>query len=289
MGSYPKPLPDGLTIFTVLPQHLVERLLFHSEFTASDLSALRSAALIEGLYSLAHATEVTAAALVRTHPNGKALLGDKQPSETNISLLRYLQRLDGAATPSGPTEIWSCGRNDLGQGVRPDQEDQNSLTATYRVASEACEFEQQPAKLIIISAGSHHSAAVSELGTLHVAGANHRGQLGLGDLSPRSAWAPVLDLKWTRVAQVSCGLAHTVLLSWQGLVFVAGANEFGQLGLGDQVQETRFSKLNLSPASMIAAGNAHSVVLLEDGTAWGSGDNSRGQLGGRRGGNATVD
>ncbi|KAI0565808.1 E3 ISG15--protein ligase HERC5 [Gracilaria domingensis] len=284
MGSYPVPLPNGLAIFAVLPQHLVEHMLFCCDLTANDLSALKNAALVENVLSLAYATEVAAAVLVYAHPNGKALVENKLPSETWISLLRYLQRLDGAAAPMGQTEVWSCGRNDLGQGVRPDHNDQNALTATYRVASEAYEFERSPANLIIISAGSHHSVAVSELGVLHVAGANHRGQLGLGDLSLRTAWTPVVDLKWARVAQVACGLVHTVVLTGQGLVLVTGANEFGQLGLGNCAQQTRFSKLELMPARMIAAGNAHTVVLLEDGTAWGTGDNSRGQLGGRRGG-----
>eukprot|EP00178_Gracilaria_changii_P000554 TRINITY_DN106_c0_g1_i1.p1 TRINITY_DN106_c0_g1~~TRINITY_DN106_c0_g1_i1.p1 ORF type:complete len:537 (+),score=52.55 TRINITY_DN106_c0_g1_i1:7398-9008(+) len=284
MGSYAAPWPNGLAIFAVLPQHLVEHMLCCCNLTAGDLASLKRAALLENVQSLAYATEVAAAALVFAHPNGKALTDNKLASETWISLLRYLQRLDGAAAPRGHTEVWSCGRNDLGQGVRPNNNDQNSLTPTYRVASEACEFETPAAKLIIVSAGFHHSAAVSELGTLHVAGANHRGQLGLGDLSLRSAWTPVLDLKWTRIAQVACGLGHTVVLTGQGFVLVTGANEFGQLGLGNRAQQVRFSKLDLSPARMIAAGNSHTVVLLEDGTAWGTGDNSRGQLGGRRGG-----
>lgn len=282
MGSYQGPFPTGLSLFTVLPQHLIERLLYCSGLNAKDLAALRCAAQLEKVYTVAAAAEAAAAVLVYAHPNGAALFNNKLPSETWISLLMFVQRLDGAARPTGATEVWTAGRNEFGQGARPGHVDQNTITQSYRMASDAYEFESPPARIIAVKAGAHHSLAVSELGALHVAGANHRGQLGLGDLSLRSAWTPVLDLKWARVAQVACGLGHTAVLTGEGFVLVTGANDFGQLGLGDRAQRLRFTKVGLPPARMIATGNAHTVVLLENGSVYASGDNSRGQLGGRR-------
>lgn len=273
--------PTSLHLFFLLPQPLIERILCNTSLSAKDLSALRSAACHAGLPLLASATEVAAAIRVYAHPNGPPLLDNKFPSETHLSLLTYLELLDNPAVTQGPTEVWTCGRNDLGQGVRPSHTDLNSIAPCYRLPSDLFNFDKPAAVIIFLAAGSHHSVAVSELGAMYVAGANYRGQLGLSDFAFRSAWTPVLDLTAVRVAQVACGASHTVVLTADGGVLTTGANEFGQLGLRDRKLRACFSQVQLSHARMIAAGSAHTVVLLENGVVHGTGSNSRGQLGGK--------
>lgn len=93
------------------------------------------------------------------------------------------------------------------------------------------------------------------------------------------------SLRHVRVAQVACGAAHTVVLTGQDELLVAGANDYGQLGTGDIHQRIDFSKcaqFTSHAVSMLAAGAAHTVVLTEDGCVYATGDNANGQLGGRR-------
>ena len=57
--------------------------------------------------------------------------------------------------------------------------------------------------------GSHHSAFIDFSGELYTCGANHTGQLGIGSREPQSV--PTL-VKTEKVAQVACGVFHTLIL-----------------------------------------------------------------------------
>lgn len=288
MGSYPGHIPSGLRIFSIFPHGLLTRLLTTWHLSSADLTALSRAASALSYTFLESAIEAAAETRVRSHPNGKPLVSDKLPSESWLSLLRYIHTLDTAVEPAPATEIWSCGRNDCGQGARRGNDDVNILQRTSRLASDRLDFEQPPATVIQVAAGAQHSACITALGVLHVAGSNRRGQLGLRDLSARPTWTPVLDLKWARISQLACGASHTVLLTSDGHVLVTGANDYGQLGLPDAAETLQFTKPQLPPAVMVAAGNAHTVALLDDGSVWATGDNSAGQLGGRRDRGSTI-
>lgn len=272
---------SGFHLFTNLPTGLLEKLLTTTRLHPSDLTSLYHAAHPSSP-SLSFAVDSAAKALLRKHPQGRYLLADPIPGETALSALRYTSRLDFPVTPSHTTSLWSCGRNDWGQGARPSNADTNTLHRCFRVASDSSDYINPPAMVVSIAAGASHSACLTVLGALHVTGANTHGQLGVADLARRSTWTHVLDLKWTRVAQVTCGELHTVALTGDGAVFCTGANAAGQLALGDTKDRTHFQCVRDHGITMIATGRSHTVCLQQNGVVIAAGDNSSGQLGSGR-------
>jgi alpha-tubulin suppressor-like RCC1 family protein len=73
--------------------------------------------------------------------------------------------------------------------------------------------------------------------------------------------------------QVSAGGSHTCALMSTGDVYCWGANQFGQLGLDGEAQETPAHVEGVHSAVAISAGTTHSCALLDAGTVvcWGSG------------------
>lgn len=267
--------------FTDLPNELLNYLLTSPCLDAFDLTSLYDAAVIFSPV-LADAIESAAHSLLGRTAHGRYLLSHPMPRETPLCALRFLHSLDSPAPLLARTSLWTCGRNDWGQGARPSDYDVNELRPCYRVSSDTHDFTRPPAAIVVIAAGCAHSVCLTAAGALLVAGANSRGQLGLGDSVHRLAWAHVSDMKGERIAQVACGKAHTVLLTPEGTVYTTGANEFGQLALPETKDQHRFHAIPFaSSVAMIAAGHAHTVCLMRDGTVCAAGDNSRGQLGAR--------
>ncbi|XP_075233828.1 X-linked retinitis pigmentosa GTPase regulator-like [Lycorma delicatula] len=147
-----------------------------------------------------------------------------------------------------------------------------SLTETDSIA---CSVKQ-------ISAGSCHSVLLTLDGRVYVWGSNQHGQLGLGDGIKKSG-VPVLLPAPDDVVQISCGLYHTMLLSYDGKVFIFGHGESGKLGLGGNNSvpfpiPVGFDELS-SQINGIAAGGNYSMAFAEDGTVYAWGNNDHGQLG----------
>jgi alpha-tubulin suppressor-like RCC1 family protein len=76
------------------------------------------------------------------------------------------------------------------------------------------------------------------------------------------------------VAQVQCGIDHTLVLTTQGQVFCCGSNATGQLGYegGDTALLVFVSELNFDRIVKIRAGQ-YSAAMTEDGQIfiWGTG------------------
>lgn len=144
-------------------------------------------------------------------------------------------------------------------------------------------------RITAISAGSFHTMALTVGGSIMAFGGNESGCLGLGDFNDR--WKPTKvplavegdEKSCLRVIQLACGAHHSVaLFSRQGRAEVrtAGCNKWGQLGLGNHDNQSRFSRVfSLSKVSAVQAGDEHSAAVTEDGGLylWGRGDS--GQLG----------
>jgi alpha-tubulin suppressor-like RCC1 family protein len=73
---------------------------------------------------------------------------------------------------------------------------------------------------------------------------------------------------------------HKLLIDTKGSVHALGQNFDGQLGTGDKIQRTSWTKIDI-PTKMIqvSVGDFHSVGVAEDGSLWGWGLNRRGQAG----------
>jgi Domain of unknown function (DUF4347)/Regulator of chromosome condensation (RCC1) repeat len=82
----------------------------------------------------------------------------------------------------------------------------------------------------------------------------------------------------------SQGQYHTAIITTTGLIYVAGRNLYGQLGVGvgDTTNRTVFTLMPLpvgKTPKMCACGNDYTIVLMTDGSLYGTGYNAQGQLG----------
>ncbi|KAG7189524.1 hypothetical protein KM043_017215 [Ampulex compressa] len=83
--------------------------------------------------------------------------------------------------------------------------------------------------VVQVSCGLHHTVVLLQNGEVYTFGSNIYGQLGVGDLSPRSG--PVQVRLPSIAAQIAAGSNHTVVLTLKGEVYTFGAYQKGQLGM----------------------------------------------------------
>ena len=120
---------------------------------------------------------------------------------------------------------------------------------------------------------------------IYVWGHNTWGQLGLGHAHNVPYPEPVDSLREATVSRVACGGHHLVLLTLQDEVWVAGKNDHGQLGVGEDVAEERQPlPVLLEPCSglrveRVACGYDHTVLVTREGALWTFGHNANGELG----------
>ncbi|MEZ4249152.1 MAG: hypothetical protein R3B99_13035 [Polyangiales bacterium] len=107
-------------------------------------------------------------------------------------------------------------------------------------------------------------------------GNNGRGQLTSG--SPSGATPTIVPLE-TAPVSVALGARSTCVLDAVGDVRCVGANDRGQLGLGDTTDRGAFERLDLPPAREITTGHSHACALLADARLLCWGRNDEGELG----------
>ncbi|MCB9592364.1 MAG: hypothetical protein H6719_06505 [Sandaracinaceae bacterium] len=130
-----------------------------------------------------------------------------------------------------------------------------------------------------VAGGADHTCALDELGRAYCAGRNASGQLGTGTRSDDTRFARAAgDVEG--LVDVGCGDAHSCALDPSGAVLCWGANERGQLGLGDSFDRLEPTPIPELVATDLAVGARHTCAALPDGTVacWGWG--ARARLGG---------
>jgi alpha-tubulin suppressor-like RCC1 family protein len=133
-----------------------------------------------------------------------------------------------------------------------------------------------------IAAGGYHSFAIADDGKVYATGDNGRYQLGLGDKINRYTFTPVPLLEGKNIVAIAAGLDHSLALSTDGKVYATGRNDHGQLGLGNEVNQSVFIPVTLlsdKNITAIAAGGYHSIALDSDGKVYAAGRNVYGELG----------
>ena len=133
------------------------------------------------------------------------------------------------------------------------------------------------------AAGSAHSAAVGEEGTLFLWGSGEHGRLGTGDTASRRNPTRIAGLS-APVRQVAAGCWHTGVVTDAGDLHMCGDGHEGQLGLGDGVGRTSLTLLDRvlfddDAVLMVACGDEHTAVLTEGGGVFTFGKGSFGRLG----------
>lgn len=92
-------------------------------------------------------------------------------------------------------------------------------------------------RIIEIAAGGWHSCAISEFGDLYVWGWNKQGQLGIPVKHKKSIYLlpELLDVVSQEVPEpeeielISCGTAHSIILTKSGKLMGTGSCAYGQL------------------------------------------------------------
>ncbi|XP_037631297.1 probable E3 ubiquitin-protein ligase HERC6 [Sebastes umbrosus] len=134
-----------------------------------------------------------------------------------------------------------------------------------------------------ISAGATHSLFLTLPGLVYCCGANKSGQLGLNRVDEKGRFniCMVPALKPLGVSFISCGEAHTAVLTQDGEVFTFGEGSHGQLGHRSSANEVRPRLLDGldGPASQISCGRRHTLVLGSSGQLWAFGHGAKGQIG----------
>lgn len=134
-------------------------------------------------------------------------------------------------------------------------------------------------RFVQVSAGWDHACGVDVDGAAYCWGSNQSGELGTGPVARASA-APVRVASNQRFTSISAGMGHTCALTADLEAFCWGANYYGQLGVGSNVN----ANVPLPVAGgrrfiAIAAGGGHTCAVARGGAAYCWGENWRGELG----------
>ncbi|MFP3915715.1 MAG: S-layer homology domain-containing protein [Actinomycetota bacterium] len=144
-----------------------------------------------------------------------------------------------------------------------------------------------------ISAGQHHTCAVTSGGRAYCWGFNLFGRLGDGTLEDRSMAVPVRNAAdsglLTEVSQIDAGTGHTCAVTEDGAAYCWGGGHEGALGDGTtgdlhwrelpaRVRNTDDTG-TLTGVTQISAGHSFTCGVLESGAAYCWGNNDFAQLG----------
>ncbi|XP_039114294.1 ultraviolet-B receptor UVR8 isoform X3 [Dioscorea cayenensis subsp. rotundata] len=193
-------------------------------------------------------------------------------------------------TESG--RVYASGLNKFGQlGI-------NAGTSHVLEPVEVYGFSE---KVVEISAGYHHSSAITEDGKLFTWGNNSCGQLGLGKRAGSIVSTPTMIdcLADIKVSKVALGSEHSIAITDEGEVLSWGAGGSGRLGHGHQSSFLGFSMISSEytprliknfegmKVRRIAAGMLHSACINEQGSVFIFGERTINKLGFGEAKNAT--
>ncbi|MDR2152812.1 MAG: hypothetical protein LBO72_08325 [Helicobacteraceae bacterium] len=170
-------------------------------------------------------------------------------------------------------KVYAAGNNEFGQLGLGDKTNRKTFALIALLKDK---------KIVAIAAGRAHSLALTSDGKVYAAGNNERDQLGLGDKNNRDIFMLVPDLNDKKIVAIAAGGDLSLALDADGKVYATGSNDFGQLGLGDDVNRSTFTPVSsLSDKKIVAitAGFVHALALDAGGKVYAAGWNAYGQLG----------
>ncbi|XP_078023256.1 putative E3 ubiquitin-protein ligase HERC6 isoform X1 [Epinephelus lanceolatus] len=134
-----------------------------------------------------------------------------------------------------------------------------------------------------ISAGGSHTLFLTLPGLVYCCGANKYGQLGVNRVDEKGRFniCQVPALRALGVSSISCGEAHSAVLTQDGKVYTFGEGSHGQLGHNSSAHKDRPTQVAGlgGPASQISCGRRHTLVLSSSGQLWAFGNGAKGQIG----------
>ena len=137
-------------------------------------------------------------------------------------------------------------------------------------------------RVVAVSAGLHHSLALTSSGAVWSWGYGGDGRLGHGDAQDQLLPKKVEAFAGQRVVAVSAGAYHSLALAADGSVWSWGDGYFGRLGHGDgqyQLLPKKVEALGGQRVVAVLAGGFHSLAVAADGAVWSWGLGGDGRLG----------
>uniref|UniRef100_A0A8C1YVM0 HECT and RLD domain containing E3 ubiquitin protein ligase 3 n=1 Tax=Cyprinus carpio TaxID=7962 RepID=A0A8C1YVM0_CYPCA len=165
--------------------------------------------------------------------SGQLGLGKGEPSTLSPQPLKSLCGIPLAQISAGGDHsfalslsgaVFGWGKNSTGQLGLNDEQDRAVPCHIKFLRSQ---------KVVYISCGEEHTAALTKEGGLFTFGNGSRGQLGHDSTRNEPLPRRVMELMGTEVSQIACGRHHTLaFVPSTGLVYAFGCNTQGQLGTG---------------------------------------------------------
>lgn len=164
-------------------------------------------------------------------------------------------------TTSG--EVYGCGSSAfLGNPIR----------GNHLIVAQAERIEALVGSNIVsIAAGSSHALALTRAGDLYAWGSNRHRELGFetslnrdGECHEQIPKSVLNSKDMSQAIGISAGYSHSVMWTSRGLLFGAGNNKYGQLGIL-LPRASNFTLIELPNfCTMAACGSNHTVVLCTD-------------------------
>ncbi|MCG9074276.1 hypothetical protein LH435_09740 [Laribacter hongkongensis] len=162
--------------------------------------------------------------------------------------------------------VYSCGLNGYGALGHGDTTARSVLTRIEFFVSNGISIDKVFAASDRKTQDAQSTFFVTATGNVYACGYNSYGQLGVGDTANRSLPTRIAG-SISGVKHVSitgCYVSHAFLLTDTGLIYAAGYNGNGQLGLGDTTNRNAFTLV--SNVNGVAQVEAHSG--WKDSTSW---------------------
>eukprot|EP00048_Salpingoeca_helianthica_P020525 m.6991 g.6991 ORF g.6991 m.6991 type:complete len:627 (-) comp4923_c0_seq1:23-1903(-) len=137
-------------------------------------------------------------------------------------------------------------------------------------------------KVKLVACGRSHTLVATDAGRLYACGANNEGQLGAKTASESiPTFAPVAGLPAGTWRALACGGEHSAALTEDGQLYVWGANNVGQLGLGSKpVSGPKQLKIKgAKRITHVACGYYHTVCSSDRDDVFTFGETDGGKLG----------
>ena len=176
-------------------------------------------------------------------------------------------------------DTYCCGRNEWGQLGLGNYSKNKSITLNSNIKN------INNSGIDYIRCGDDHTFFVFNDKNIKCCGYNGYFELGipLNDENHEELVSPVLpnDISVEMIKDIQCGSHHTLILDILGNVYGTGQNEYGQLGLGDNVLDSNgiFRKINVSNIKNIITSAYTSIFQIDTVDLYGCGLNQHGELG----------
>ena len=186
-------------------------------------------------------------------------------------LLSLVKGTDCAYAITYTGKLWVTGANAEGQLGLGDTTPRLSWEKVFGLAE---------VKTLVTDTNSAY--LLSEAGELWVTGNNSKGQLGTGDTANLNSWQKVNISGLVNLNTLVAADQSAYAITTDGVLWVTGLNDQGQLGTGDTIDLSTWQQISVSgftEVSEVFVANGSTYALTAYGDIWVTGNNAKGQLG----------